>query len=454
MIKKSLLLFSVNITGRGFQYVYRVIMGYFLSLKEFGVLSASLPYLSFILLFTSMSVTPTVSKFTSQYRVKEKEKIFNVFSLLFLGLIAGGILYFSTGLLSRFFGPEFSEAVALLKVLSAAVPFAVLLCICTGIFLGYEKAEFMAFSLVVYQCIMVASSYMLVQYFGLNGATQGIFFAYVLSSLLACALVLRFGLPITIVLREIKKIFRFSLPVLTGVLGLWGILNMDTVVLARFATSEEVGLYGMAYPTARLIFGFSVALSALLLPRVSELKSRGIDPKNFVKSSFEVCTLVTLPISIALIAFSEEILYVLFGTPGGSTSLEILSVGMLFYSLFFVGYSALQGLGHPDISMGIAVASAVCNIILCFFLIPQYGLRGAALATSLSSGFGMILTLVILKTVFTPKIYYIVVMLPLFFFEHAAGILESRLLTMMVYGGAGLPFIVLYFYLSRKFLSF
>jgi stage V sporulation protein B len=454
MIKKSLLLFSVNITGRGFQYVYRVIMGYFLSLKEFGVLSASLPYLSFILLFTSMSVTPTVSKFTSHYRAKEKEKIFNVFSLLFLGLIAGGILYGSTGVLSRFFGPEFSETVSLLKVLSAAVPFAVLLCICTGIFLGYEKAEFMALSLIVYQCIMVASSYMLVQYCGLNGGTHGIFLGYVVSSFLACALVLRFGLSFTLVFEEIKKIFRFSLPVLTGVVGLWVVLNMDTVILARFAASEEVGLYGMASPTARLIFGFSVALSALLLPRVSELKSRGIDPRNLVKSSFEGCTLVTLPISIALIAFSEEVLYVLFGNPGGATSLKILSVGMLFYSLFFVGYSALQGLGRPDSSMGIAVASAVCQIILCLFLIPQYGLGGAALATSVSCVFGMVLTLIMLKTVFTPKIYYIAVMLPLFFFEHAVGILQSRLLTMAVYGGVGLPFIALYFYCSRKFLRF
>jgi len=452
MIKKSLLLFSVNISGRVFQYLYRVIMSYFLTLKEFGVLSASLPYQSFVLLFTSMSITPTASKFTSQYKVREEEKVFNIFFLLVLGGVMSVILYFSTGLFSQFFGAEFAASQSLLKILSAAVPFAVLLCICTGIFLGYDKAELVAFSLILYQCVMVFSSFVLVQYSGLNGATQGILFGYIISGAGAFVLVLRFRSHISIAASEMAKILRFSLPVLIGVVGLWGLLNVDILVLARVTTAEEVGLYGMASPTARLVFGFSVALSALLVPKVSELKYRGADTAASIKSSFKVCTLVTLPISITLAAFSKEILYVLFGTPQGYLSLQILSFGMLFYSLVFIGYSSLQGLGQPERSMGIAITAAVLNIFLCFLLIPYYRLGGAALATSLSCVAGFGFTLFFLRTWFIPKIYYIVVMLPLFLFEHCTGILESRFMTMAVYGAVGLPFILVYFYLSRTFL--
>lgn len=452
MIRKSLLLFSVNITGRGFQYIYRVVMSYFLTLKEFGVLSASLPYQSFVLLFTSMSVTPTVSRFTSQYKVKEEEKIVNVFSLLILGVLIGGILYGSTGVISSFFGPEFSASQPLLKILSVTLPFAVLLCICTGIFLGYERAGLTAFSLLVYQCTMVLSSYILVQYTGLIGAAQGIFCGYVLSGVVAGVIVLKFGLSAKIIVKEMVRILKFALPVLTGVVGLWGLLNVDILILARFVSTEQVGLYGMAAPTARLIFGFSAAVSALLIPKVSELQHRGIDATQSIVRSFEVCAVVTVPIVVTLAAFSKEVLYVLFGTPDGYRGLAILSVGMLFYSLFFVGYSALQGLGHPAYSMGSALLAFVSNICLCFLLIPRFGLGGAALATSVSCGLGMGVTVLILKVFVVPRIHYSVVLLPLFFFEYVTGIFQSRITTMAVYAAFGLPFIGIYFYLSKKYL--
>ena len=452
MIKKSLLLFSVNTSGRGFQYIYRVIMSNFLTLKEYGVLSAALPYQSFVLLFTSMSITPTASRFTSQYRVKEKEKIFNVFSLLLLGFFMGSILFLATGLFSAFFGEEFQASGPLLKTLAAAVPFAVLLSVCTGIYLGHEKAERVAGLLLLYQVLMVLFSFGLVQYTGLSGATQGILLSYFLTGVLAFGLILRLDFPVRTAFKEMIEVLRFSLPVLAGVVGLWALLNVDTLILARFVAAEQVGVYGMAFPTARTIFGFSMALSALLVPKVSEMAARGSDATASIKSSFEVCALVTLPIVVVLAAFSREILYVLFENADGYSSLMMLSVGMLFYSLFFIGYSSLQGLGHPGHSMGIALLSAGSSIVLCFLLIPQYQLEGAALATTVSCFLGMIVTLLVLKITFIPKIQYIIVLLPLVVFEHMVGVLESRILTMVVYGGFGLPFILLYFYLSKKYL--
>ncbi len=439
-------------TGRGFQYVYRVVMSYFLTLKEFGILSASLPYQSFVLLFTSMSITPTASKFTSQYKVEDKEKIGNVFSLLVLGVLIGGVLYGSTGVMSSFFGPEFSASQPLLKILSVTLPFAVFFCICTGIFLGYEKAELTAFSLLVYQCTMVVSSYILVQYTGLTGAAQGIFCGYVLSGVVAGVIVVKFGISAKVILKEMVRILRFVLPVLTGVVGLWGLLNVDILILARFASTEQVGLYGMAAPTARLIFGFSAAVSALLIPKVSELQHRGIDATQSIARSFEVCTMVTVPIAVTLAAFSKEVLYVLFGTPDGYPGLVILSVGMLFYSLFFVGYSALQGLGHPVYAMGSGLFAFVCNICLCFLLIPRFGLGGAALATSISCGLGMGVTIFMLNVFVVPRIHYSIVLLPLFFLEYVIGVFQSRITTLAVYAAFGLPFIGIYFYLSRKYL--
>ncbi|MBU7013621.1 MAG: flippase [Theionarchaea archaeon] len=452
MIRKSVVLFSVNVAGRAFQYLYRVIMSYFLSLKDFGILSASLPYQSFVLLFTSMSITPTVSRFASEYKVSQKERMVNVFSLLVVGLIISGVLYGMTGFFSGFFGPEFAEAQSLLRILALAVPCAVLLCICTGIFLGYERAGLVAGLLMVYQCVMVGSSYVLVQHTGLSGAAQGILVGYAVSGGAALLVAFKFCPIGTFLAQEVVRIIRFSLPVLLGVTGLWALLNTDILILARFATSEQVGVYGMASPTARLIFGFSTALSALLIPRVSELTFKGIDPKKSVRRSLEICTLVTVPVAVVMGAFSKEILYVLFGNFDGYLGLQILSLGMLFYSVFFVGYSALQGIGHPERSMLIGVGSALVNGIVCFVLIPRAGLIGAALSTTLSCGVAMVVTLAVMGIAVVPRIQFVVVFVPMVLIEYVTGIPGGRVLTLALYGSIGLLFMAGYFYLSRKYL--
>ncbi|MGC1120540.1 MAG: flippase [Candidatus Methanofastidiosia archaeon] len=453
MIRKSVVLFSVNVAGRAFQYLYRVIMGYFLSLKDFGILSASLPYQSFVLLFTSMSITPAVSRFASEYKISQKEKMINVFSLMVVGFVVTGVLYGMTGFFSGFFGPEFAEAQSLLQILALAIPFAVLLCICTGIFLGYQRAGLVAGFLMVYQCVMVVSSYVLVRHTGLPGAAQGILVGYAISGGAAFVIALKFSLPGKFLAQEVVRIIKFSLPVLLGVTGLWALLNIDILILARFASSEQVGLYGMASPTARLIFGFSAALSALLIPRVSELKFKGMDPRKSVKHSLEICTVVTAPIAVVMCVFSKEVLYVLFGNYDGYLGLQILSLGMLFYSLFFVGYSALQGMGHPERSMLIGLGSALVNGAFCFVLIPGFGLAGAALSTTISCGLAMVLTLAVVKIAVIPRVQWMGIFLPLVIIEHFAGIPGGRLLTLAVYTGIGLPFIAGYFYLSRKYLQ-
>jgi stage V sporulation protein B len=452
MIRKSLLLFSVNVTGRGFQYLYRVAMSYFLSLKEFGILSASLPYQSFVLLLTSMSITPTASKFTSQYKIKEEHLIVNVFSLVVMGIVIGAIFYASSGLITQFFGEDFADSQQILKILALAVPCAVILSVCTGVFLGFEKAYLMAGSLLVYQCVMLGSSYLLVQYRGLNGAALGIVVGYLVSGLMAGVLVFRFRLSMRGSIRAIRCIIQFALPVLAGVVGIWALLNVDIMILARYASSEVVGIYGMAYPTARLLFGFSVAVSALLVPRVSKLTHTGKEAIRSIVDSFQICAVVTLPMAATLAAFSGEILFVLFDNAQGALVLKILSGGMFVYSLFFVGYSALQGLGHPGKSMGSALISAGCGIGLCFILIPRWGMVGAALSTTLACCLGLVLVMSQLKLRCIPPIHYGVIFVTLFVFEYFIGIPGSRIVTMIVYTVSGLPVIIIYFWLSQSYL--
>jgi stage V sporulation protein B len=74
-------------------------------------------------------------------------------------------------------------------------------------------------------------------------------------------------------------------------------------------------------------------------------------------------------------------------------ALGIIAFGMGFLTIFYILAFVLKGVGENLISMKIALLGGITNSVLNFFLINQWGLRGAAIATSLTSLLVMILAI-------------------------------------------------------------
>jgi len=164
-------------------------------------------------------------------------------------------------------------------------------------------------------------------------------------------------------------------------------------------TSEYVGFYGIGSPIARIPLMISMAVATAVLPATAAaLSTENRHLLNtYINQAFRYVTILVLPMSLGIAVFAHPILSLLFpGYEMGTGALQILAIGMLFFTLYTVSASVAQGVGKPVIPM-ISLAIAVVielglSVVLVpgygtngVALIPGYGINGAALATTIAT---------------------------------------------------------------------
>ncbi len=182
-----------------------------------------------------------------------------------------------------------------------------------------------------------------------------------------------------------KEMLLFSLP-LMGVTMFELMLSWtDTLMLGGFKSSNEVGLYNVAYPIAVFIAFPVVAMGQIYVPVASGLYSKG--SMRELKRNFSITTkwvsLATLPLFLILFLFPETVLTFLFGSnyAEASSTLRILSVGFMIRNLFGPNGAFLIAIGKSQFMMWVTLAAAILNVILNVLLIPPFGIEGAAIAS-------------------------------------------------------------------------
>ena len=161
-----------------------------------------------------------------------------------------------------------------------------------------------------------------------------------------------------------------------------------------YMTSEWVGYYGRK-PIARIPLTISMAVATAVLPATAaELSTKNHQLFNtYINQAFRYVTILVLPMSLGITVFARPILSLLFpGYELGTGALQILAVGMLFFTLYTVSGSVAQGMGKPVIPMITLGIAVVIELGLSVLLVPIYGINGAALATTVATLVLMITT--------------------------------------------------------------
>ncbi len=108
--------------------------------------------------------------------------------------------------------------------------------------------------------------------------------------------------------------------------------------------------------------------------------------ETYVNQAFRYVTIIVLPTSLGITVFATPLISLLFPAyAAGASALQILSLGMLFFTLYTISASISQGMGKPIIpmvSLGLGVA---IELGLSLYLVPIYGINGAAVATTIAT---------------------------------------------------------------------
>ena len=165
--------------------------------------------------------------------------------------------------------------------------------------------------------------------------------------------------------------------------------DIDKTLLARLGTLSGAGVYAVAYRATALAF---TPIAGLLAASYARFFKRGQDgirsSRRFAVELLPAAALYGVVAGLGLVALAPLLPHILGGSYADAQSaLYWLAPLPLIQAVFYLGGDALTGAGFQKTRTGIQVAAAGLNVVLCFWLIPGSGFRGAAWATLGSLGF-------------------------------------------------------------------
>jgi len=222
----------------------------------------------------------------------------------------------------------------------------------------------------------------------------GIFFAQIFSSCVSLALSFRYiknDYTFQIDYQLLKKIFLFSMPMLAaGILSTFVDLA-DRFLINHYLSSKEVGSYSFAYRIAMVMNIVVISFGAAWSPRsLDDAKQKNIHtsfPIVFTKLCF-MLSFVFLAVSL----FADNLFnFQLFGKTlfakeyySGIVIIPFILASYMFRGIasFYSVYPLTTGKSY-HFFIGDLIGF-ITNILLNIFLIPRFGLLGAAAATLVS----------------------------------------------------------------------
>jgi O-antigen/teichoic acid export membrane protein len=166
------------------------------------------------------------------------------------------------------------------------------------------------------------------------------------------------------------------------------LIYLDRMLIASFVSLAAVTLYTVPYEVMSRLRVIPSSLMSTLYPAFSE---RGLDgqQKNLhrlFERSIRYLLVLLMPGIIFLLVFGSDVLTLWMGNSFARqtvTVLEILALGVLANGIAFVPYNMLQAVGRPDLTGKFHLLELPPYIGLCLFLIPRWGITGAALASTI-----------------------------------------------------------------------
>jgi O-antigen/teichoic acid export membrane protein len=160
--------------------------------------------------------------------------------------------------------------------------------------------------------------------------------------------------------------------------------NTDVLIIGRLLDPHSVAVYFAVIRTAGLVAFVSFSIIALTVPKFAEIHSTGTrqELQKLVSDSIQLIFWPSLLMAIVLAVVGPFVLS-LFGADfevGYPTMLVVL-VGLVLRSATIPVEYLLNMTGHHQDTMRVYAAAAVANIGLNLWLIPTFGILGAAIGT-------------------------------------------------------------------------
>ncbi|MCF6410126.1 flippase [Pseudalkalibacillus salsuginis] len=321
--------------------------------------------------------------------------------LSFVSILIGMVIAFFFS--DRFF-EEASTTFLLLSLI--ALPFMFLNIYFQTVFQGLQQFGVFNTILIITQLgtLFFVCLFIIVLDYGLTGAVVAFILGHLITTVsIVYILYAKFGFRYekgAFNLSYFKKSVLFGLK--AHISNVMSFLNyrIDLLLLGYFLNPAAVGVYVTAVNIGERISILSQSLSTVLLPRIASVDDER--DRNRVTSILTRNFLVfVLLLTIGVFFFADWVIDLLFGVryEKSSSLLKWLIPGVAALSIDRLLSNDIAGRGKPEVNMYVSLFNVLFNVGLNIYLIPLYGVVGAAVATTTTYILSLIIKIYLYKKV-------------------------------------------------------
>jgi len=387
--KNSAIAFSSQILTFALGFAASIILARVLGPEGKGIYALIVLIPALMLKLGSLGIEAANVYFTGSKRYEIKDIVSNSLSsgillssiLIFLFLGVFHLDIFQNYLASNQINPFYLWIVVL------TVPFSLLSGFLVSIFLGKEK-------ITIYNKINIFNStfqlILLTVFLAiLKKGVLGAVISYVLGIIGLALVVIILIAKLTKITfffnrRLLKDSTKYGLKAYFGNLTQFLNYRLDMLLVAAFLTPASVGFYSISVGIAERLWMLPGAIATVLFPRISSLKDK--EANNLTPRIARHTFLIIFVLALILALIARSLIKILFGSVflPSVMPLMILLPGIIALGGCKILTADLAGRGKPQFGTYAAFVSLAVNIPLNLWLIPKWGISGAAFASSVA----------------------------------------------------------------------
>ncbi|MEK6974137.1 MAG: oligosaccharide flippase family protein, partial [Nanoarchaeota archaeon] len=316
IITGSLIVILGLIVTKLLGYIFRLIIARF-GPEQYGLFSLGLSIVTIGSLIALMGLDRGILRYVSYYiGSKDNTKIRGTIIFAFKATIISGLLL---AIIIFFLAPIISTKIyhnngliSIIKILAFSIPAYVLSEVCLSIIKAYREVKYMVYSKNMLEGIIkiilsLIAIYLGYSIFGVSIAyTLSLFFTFIISLYFIEKKIFPFLKDNVKAQYNNKQLLVFSLPLLLNNIMELTLISTDTLLIGYFLSSNYVGIYNAAFPTAALVMSIPVSILTIFTPTIGKLAGEGNieEQKKIFRISSKWIFFVSLPISLIFIFFS------------------------------------------------------------------------------------------------------------------------------------------------------
>jgi len=184
-----------------------------------------------------------------------------------------------------------------------------------------------------------------------------------------------------------SSILKTSYPMALSAISFFLMQSTDVLFISAYDTFDSVAYYSIAVKLASVTALALISVNIVIAPKIATIYNdkNFYELKSILKKATRINVVISLPIIIVLLCFSEYILstfginYIL-----AKSALWVLLIAQFFNSVTGPSALYLNMTGRQKKLNVILLISLLINIVLNIILVPAYGMLGAAISTTAS----------------------------------------------------------------------